>query len=252
MVHDGLWDAFNSIHMGVTSKNLADQYNIHREEQDEFAAASQQKAEQAVAEGVFAEEIVPIEVPIKGGVRLVDQDEHPRAGTTAEALGKLRAAFRDGGTVTAGNASGINDGAAAIVPDVGDEGHGRGLRTFGAVESYASVGVDPRIMGIGPVPAVRKALARAGLEFGDIDLFELNEAFAAQSLAVLRELEGSTPNGSIRTAGRSLSGRPIGASGGQILVTLLRGSRRRHAGRGLATLCVGGGQGQAAIVRNGA
>jgi acetyl-CoA C-acetyltransferase len=251
MVRDGLWDAFNAIHMGVTAENLADQYNISREEQDEFAASSQQKAERAVAEGIFREEIAPIEVPMKGGARIVDRDEHPRAGTTAEALGKLRAAFRDGGTVTAGNASGINDGAAAIVVMSATKANERGLRTFGTVESYASVGVDPKIMGIGPVPAVRKALARAGLELGDIDLFELNEAFAAQSLAVLRELE-IDPERINPHGGAIALGHPIGASGGRILVTLLHEMRRRNAGRGLATLCVGGGQGQAAIIRNGA
>jgi acetyl-CoA C-acetyltransferase len=252
MVHDGLWDAFNAIHMGVTAENLADQYHISREEQDEFAAASQQKAERAVADGTFTDEIVPIEVPIKGGTRTVDNDEHPRPGTTAAALGALRAAFRhDGGTVTAGNASGLNDGAAAIVVMSATTARKRGLRTFGTVESYASVGVDPRIMGIGPVPAVRKALARAGLELGDIDLFELNEAFAAQSLSVLRELDIDAdkinPNG-----GAIALGHPIGASGGRILVTLVHEMRRRDSGRGIATLCVGGGQGQAAIIRNGA
>jgi acetyl-CoA C-acetyltransferase len=252
MVHDGLWDAFNDIHMGVTAENLAEQYGISREEQDQFAAASQQKAERAVADGLFSDEIVPIEVPAKGGMRTVDSDEHPRAGTTADALAKLRAAFRgDGGTVTAGNSSGINDGAAAIVVMSASKANERGLRTFGTVESYASVGVDPKIMGIGPVPAIRKALARAGLELGDIDLFELNEAFAAQSLAVLRELdidhERINPNG-----GAIALGHPIGASGGRILVSLLHEMRRRSAGRGLATLCVGGGQGQAAIIRNGA
>ena len=252
MVHDGLWDAFNDIHMGVTAENLAEQYGISREEQDEFAAGSQQKAERAVAEGIFSDEIVPIEVPVKGGTRMVDSDEHPRAGTTADGLAKLRAAFRrDGGTVTAGNSSGINDGAAAIVVMSASKANERGLRTFGTVESYASVGVDPKIMGIGPVPAVRKALARAGLELGDIDLFELNEAFAAQSLAVLRELdidhERINPHG-----GAIALGHPIGASGGRILVSLLHEMRRRNAGRGLAALCVGGGQGQAAIIRNGA
>ena len=252
MLHDGLWDAFNAIHMGVTAENLADQYNISREEQDEFAAASQQKAERAVAAGIFRDEIVPIEVPVKGGTRTVDVDEHPRAGTTSDALGKLRAAFRrDGGTVTAGNASGINDGAAAIVVMSATKARERGLRTFGTVESYASIGVDPKIMGIGPVPAVRKALARAGLELGDIDLFELNEAFAAQSLAVLRELdinpERINPHG-----GAIALGHPIGASGGRILVTLLHEMRRRNSARGVAALCVGGGQGQAAIIRNGA
>jgi acetyl-CoA C-acetyltransferase len=252
MVHDGLWDAFNDIHMGVTAENLADQYGIGREEQDEFAADSQQKAERAIADGVFDDEIVPIAVPVKGGTRVVDTDEHPRAGTTAEALAKLRAAFRrDGGTVTAGNASGVNDGAAAIVVMSARKAQERGLRTYGTVESYASVGVEPRIMGIGPVPAVRKALKRAGLELADIDLFELNEAFAAQSLAVLRELdidaERINPHG-----GAIALGHPIGASGGRILVTLLHEMRRRDAGRGLATLCVGGGQGQAAVIRNGA
>jgi acetyl-CoA C-acetyltransferase len=251
MVHDGLWDAFNAIHMGVTAENLADQYSISREEQDEFAAASQQKAERAVAAGIFRDEIVPIELPVKGGTHTVDNDEHPRPGTTAAALGELRAAFRrDGGTVTAGNASGINDGAAAIVLMSATKANERGLRTFGTVESYASVGVDPKIMGIGPVPAVRKALARAGLELADIHLFELNEAFAAQSLSVLRELDIDpaliNPNG-----GAIALGHPIGASGGRILVTLLYEMRRRDAGRGIATLCVGGGQGQAAVIRNG-
>ena len=251
MVHDGLWDAFNDIHMGITAENLAEQYGISREEQDQFAAESQHKAERAVAEGIFREEIVPVEVPVKGGTRMVDSDEAPRAGTTPDALAKLRTAFRrDGGTVTAGNASGINDGASAIVLMSATTAKARGLRRFGTVESYASVGVEPKIMGIGPVPAVRKALARAGLELGDIDLFELNEAFAAQSLAVLRELdidpELINPRG-----GAIALGHPIGASGGRILVTLLHEMRRRDSHRGLATLCVGGGQGQAAIIRNG-
>jgi acetyl-CoA C-acetyltransferase len=251
MIHDGLWDAFNDIHMGTTAENLAEQYDITRDEQDEFAAGSQQKAERAVSGGVFKDEIVPIEVPAKGGTRLVDNDEHPRAGTTAEALAKLRTAFRrDGGTVTAGNASGLNDGAAAIIVMSAGKATERGLRTFGTVESYASVGVEPKIMGIGPVPAIRKALANAGLELGDIDLFELNEAFAAQSLAVLRELE-IEPQRINPHGGAIALGHPIGASGGRILVTLLHEMRRRNAGRGLATLCVGGGQGQAAIIHNG-
>jgi acetyl-CoA C-acetyltransferase len=252
MVHDGLWDAFNAIHMGITAENLADQYGISREEQDEFAASSQQKAERAVAQGIFRDEIVPIDVPEKGGTRPVENDEHPRPGTTVEVLGKLRAAFRrDGGTVTAGNASGLNDAAATIVVMSASKAHERGLRTFGTVESYASVGVEPKIMGIGPVPAVRKALAKAGLELGDIDLFELNEAFAAQSLAVLRELE--IDHQRINPHGGAIAlGHPIGASGGRILVTLLHEMRRRDSRRGLATLCVGGGQGQAAVIRNGA
>lgn len=252
MVHDGLWDAFNDIHMGITAENLAEQYHISREEQDEFAAASQQKAARAVANGSFKDEIVPVEVPVRGGTRVVDNDEPPRPGTTAETLAKLRAAFRrDGGTVTAGNASGINDGAAAIIVMSASKANERGFETFGTVESYASVGVEPKIMGIGPVPAVRKALAKAGLELGDIDLFELNEAFAAQSLAVLRELEIESER--INPYGGAIAlGHPIGASGGRILVTLLHEMRRRTAGRGLAALCVGGGQGQAAIIRNGA
>ena len=252
MVHDGLWDAFDDIHMGITAENLADQYGVSREEQDAFAAGSQQKAERAIADGVFSDEIVTIEVPVKGGSRLVNSDEAPRAGTTADTLAKLRAAFRrEDGTVTAGNASGINDGAAAIVVMSASKANELGLRPFGTVESYASVGVEPKIMGIGPVPAVRKALARAGLELGDIDLFELNEAFAAQSLAVLRELEIEPER--INTNGGAIAlGHPIGASGGRILVTLLHEMRRRNSARGVAALCVGGGQGQAAIIRNGA
>jgi acetyl-CoA C-acetyltransferase len=252
MVHDGLWDAFNDIHMGVTAENLAEQYGISREEQDEFAAASQQKAEHAITEGIFSDEIVPIEVPSKGGTRMVDSDEHPRAGTTSDALAKLHGAFRRAdGTVTAGNSSGLNDGAAAIVVMSASKADERGMRTFGTVESYASVGVDPKIMGIGPVSAVRKALARAGLELGDVDLFELNEAFAAQSLAVLRDLDIDHERININGGAIAL-GHPIGASGGRILVTLLHEMRRRNAGRGVAALCVGGGQGQAAIIRNGA
>jgi acetyl-CoA C-acetyltransferase len=252
LVFDGLTDAFSHIHMGITAENLAEQYGIGRDEQDEFAAASQQKAERAIEQGVFKEEIVSIEVPEKRGTRIVENDEHPRPGTTAEALAKLRAAFRkDGGTVTAGNASGVNDGAAAIVVMSARRAAERGLEPFGTVESHASVGVEPKIMGIGPVPAVRKALDKAGLQLADIDLFELNEAFAAQSLAVVKELgidgERINPHG-----GAIALGHPIGASGGRILVTLLHEMRRSRATRGIATLCVGGGQGQAAVIRNGA
>jgi acetyl-CoA C-acetyltransferase len=251
MIHDGLTDAFNDIHMGITAENLADQYGISREAQDEFAAASQQKAAQAVESGTFKEEIVPIEIPEKKGTRVVDNDEHPRAGTTAESLGKLRPAFRkENGTVTAGNASGVNDGAAAIIVMSARKAQERGLSIMGTVESYASVGVEPKIMGIGPVPAVRKALEKAGLSLGDVDVFELNEAFAAQSLAVLKELgiDGEKVN---RHGGAIALGHPIGASGGRILVTLLHEMKRTGSERGLATLCVGGGQGQAAIIRNG-
>ncbi len=253
MTHDGLMDAFEHVHMGITAENVAEQYGITREEQDEFAANSQQKAERAIAAGIFKDEIVPIEVPQrKGDPRVVDNDEHPRPGTTGEALAKLRAAFRkDGGTVTAGNASGVNDGASAIVVMSQRAAEERGLTPLGVVESYASVGVEPRIMGIGPIPATRKALEKVGLGVEDVDLFELNEAFAAQSLAVRKELGLSedrvNPHG-----GAIALGHPIGASGGRILVTLLHEMQRNGAERGVATLCVGGGQGQAAVIRNAA
>jgi acetyl-CoA C-acetyltransferase len=252
MQHDGLMDAFSDILMGVTAENVAQQYGITREEQDEFAARSQEKAERAVGEGVFREEIVPIEIREKRGTRVVDNDEAPRPGTTAAALARLRTAFvPDGGTVTAGNSSGINDGAAAVVVMAASMAGDLGLEPLGAVESHASVGVEPAIMGIGPVPAVRKALAKAGLTLADIDLFELNEAFAAQSLAVVKEL-GIDPSRINPNGGAIAMGHPIGASGGRILVTLLHEMRRRNAPRGVASLCVGGGQGQAAVIRNGA
>jgi acetyl-CoA C-acetyltransferase len=253
MVHDGLIDAFDNSHMGITAENVAEEYGITREQQDDFAAKSQQKAERAIADGTFKEEIVPIEVPQKkAGPRLVDNDEHPRAGTTTATLGKLRTAFRkDGGTVTAGNASGVNDGASALVVMSETMASKRGLVPLGTVESYASVGVEPRVMGIGPIPATRKALAKIGLRVEDVDLFELNEAFAAQSLAVRNELgiaeERVNPHG-----GAIALGHPIGASGGRILVTLLHEMKREHHHRGVATLCVGGGQGQAAVIVNGA
>jgi acetyl-CoA C-acetyltransferase len=226
-------------------------YQITREEQDQFAAASQQQAVRAQGDGTFKDEIVPVQVPDRKGIKVIDTDEHPRAGTTADALAKLRPAFRkDGGTVTAGNASGINDGAAAVLVMSARMAEDRGLEPFGTVESYASVGVEPRIMGIGPVPAVRKALKRAGLQLSDIDVIELNEAFAAQSLAVAKELE--LDQDQVNPHGGAIAlGHPIGASGGRILVTLLHEMRRSHVSRGLAALCVGGGQGQAAIIRNG-
>ncbi len=252
MLSDGLIDAFNDIHMGITAENLADQYDISREQQDEFAAASHQKAEAAMQDGLFKSEIVPIEVPAKKGQTLmVETDEHPRPGTTAEGLGHLRAAFaKDNGTVTAGNASGVNDGAAAVLVMSATQAKKRGLESYGTVESYASVGVEPKIMGIGPVPAMRKALDKAGLELKDIDLIELNEAFAAQSLAVIKEM-GLEPTRINRHGGAIALGHPIGASGGRILVTLLHEMKRSDIHRGLAALCVGGGQGQATIIRNG-
>jgi acetyl-CoA C-acetyltransferase len=250
MINDGLVDAFNAIHMGITAENVADEYGVSRDDQDEFAAASQQKAQRAIEADVFKDEIVPIEVRERKATRLVETDEHPRPGTTAEALAKLAPAFRkDGGTVTAGNASGINDGAAALVVMSARAAQRRGLEPFATVESYASVGVEPKIMGIGPVPAVRKALKRAGLQLSDIDVIELNEAFAAQSVAVVREL-GADPDRVNPHGGAIALGHPIGASGGRILVTLLHEMRRSKLERGLAALCVGGGQGQAAILRS--
>jgi acetyl-CoA C-acetyltransferase len=251
MTHDGLTDAFNDYHMGITAENIADQFGVSRDDQDAFALQSQRKAVSAVETGVFKDEIVPIEVPVKGGTRVVDNDEGPRPDTSAEKLAKLRPAFlRDGGTVTAGNASGINDGAAAVVVMSAARAKDLMLDSYGSLETHASVGVDPAIMGIGPVPAMRVALARGELELGDVDLFELNEAFASQSLAVMREMgiepERINPNG-----GAIALGHPIGASGARILVSLLHEMRRRDSHRGLAALCVGGGQGQAAIIRNG-
>jgi acetyl-CoA C-acetyltransferase len=251
MTHDGLTDAFNDYHMGITAENVADQFGVSREDQDAFALKSQEKAVAAIEAGTFKDEIVPIEVPVKGGTRVVDNDEGPRPDTSAEKLARLRPAFlRDGGTVTAGNASGINDGAAAVVVMSAARAQDLGLDPYGSLETHASVGVDPAIMGIGPVPAMRVALARGELELRDVDLFELNEAFASQSLAVMREMgiepERINPNG-----GAIALGHPIGASGARILVSLLHEMRRRDSHRGLAALCVGGGQGQAAIIRNG-
>jgi acetyl-CoA C-acetyltransferase len=251
MIRDGLWDVFGDIHMGITAENVAEQFGISRDEQDAFAAASQQKAGHALDDGVFDAEIVPIEVPSSEGPVLVTTDEHPRPGTTVEKLGRLRPAFRrDGGTVTAGNSSGLNDGAAALVLMSARKAGELGLEPLAYVESHASVGVEPSIMGIGPVPAVRKALERAGLQLADVDLFELNEAFAAQAVAVLKEL-GIEP-GRVNPHGGAIAlGHPIGASGGRILVTLLHELKRTHATRGVAALCVGGGEGQAIVVRNG-
>jgi acetyl-CoA C-acetyltransferase len=251
MINDGLMDAFGDIHMGITAENVAEQFAVSRDDQDAFAAMSQQKAGRALEEGVFDPEIVPIEVPSKGGPRLVATDEHPRPDTTVESLGRLRPAFRrEGGTVTAGNASGLNDGAAAVVVMSARKAGELGIVPLGSIESHASVGVDPSIMGIGPVPAVREALGRAGLELADVDVFELNEAFASQSVAVQKEL-GIDPDRINPHGGAIALGHPIGASGGRILVTLLHELNRTHATRGVAALCVGGGMGQALVVRNG-
>jgi acetyl-CoA C-acetyltransferase len=248
MIHEGLTDAFHDIHMGVTAENLVERYRISREDQDSFAAESQARAQAAIAAGRFKAEIVPVPVPQrKGEPTLVDKDEHPRSDTTRESLAKLKPAFKKDGTVTAGNSSGLNDGAAALVVTSAARAAGWGLRPLARIVAYASAAVDPRYMGIGPVPAVRKALERAGLGLEAIDLFELNEAFAAQSLAVLRELKLDPARVNVNGGAIAL-GHPIGASGARILVTLLHALSVRGARRGLAGLCIGGGQGVAMVV----
>jgi len=249
MVRDGLWEIFNDYHMGVTAETLATDFGISRQQQDAFAAESQAKTAAAMSGGAFADEIVPVLVPQRKGEPVAfEHDEHPRPDTTAEALAKLKPAFRKNGTVTAGNASGINDAAAALVVLSADEASRRGVKPLAEVVAYASAGVDPARMGLGPVGAVRKALERAGLALGDIDLVELNEAFAAQSLAVIRQL-GLDPQRLNVHGGAIALGHPIGASGARILVTLLHAMRQRDVRLGLATLCIGGGQGMAMIVQ---
>jgi acetyl-CoA C-acetyltransferase len=233
--------------MGVTAENLAEKYNISREEQDAFSAASQNKAEAAMKEGKFKEEIVPVVIPSRKGDVVVDTDEFPRAGVTAEALGKLRPAFKKDGTVTAGNASGINDGAAALVVMAAEKAEELGLKPLAKIVGYASAGVDPSIMGIGPVPAVKKALERSKLKLEDIDLIEANEAFAAQSLAVAKDLGFDMSKVNVNGGAIAL-GHPVGASGARILITLLYEMKRRNLKKGLATLCIGGGMGTAVIV----
>jgi acetyl-CoA C-acetyltransferase len=248
MIHEGLTDAFHDIHMGVTAENVAEKYALTREEQDAFAAASQQRAEAAVREGRFEKEIVAVSVPRrKGDPKPVSTDEYPRPGTTAETLAKLKPAFKKDGTVTAGNASGINDGAAAVVVAGAARAAALGAKPLARIVAYASAGVDPRIMGIGPVPAVRKALDKAGLRAEQVDLWELNEAFAAQSLAVLRELKLDPERVNVNGGAIAL-GHPIGASGARILVTLLHALEARGRKTGLAGLCIGGGQGVAMVV----
>jgi acetyl-CoA C-acetyltransferase len=243
MVHDGLWDIFNRYHMGITAENLAQEYGLTRQMQDEFAVCSQQKAEKAIKDGRFNEEIVPVSIPQKKGDAIIFAvDEFPRPGTTAEGLAKLRPAFKEGGTVTAGNASGINDGAAAVLVASGKAVSQYGLRPMARVVSYAYAGVDPAIMGIGPAYAIRQALARAGWELGDVDLIEANEAFAAQSLAVVRDLGLDMQKVNVNGGAIAL-GHPIGASGSRVLVTLLYEMQRRSARKGLVALCIGGGMG---------
>ncbi|ADE71417.1 MULTISPECIES: acetyl-CoA C-acetyltransferase [Priestia] len=248
MIQDGLWCAFNDYHMGVTAENLCDKYEITRDEQDAFAASSQQKAEAAIQSGRFKDEIVPVEVPgRKGQVTIFEQDEFPRAGTTAESLGKLRPAFKKDGSVTAGNASGINDGAAAVVVMSRKKADELGLTPLVSIKANATAGVDPSIMGIGPVSAVKKALEKAAVSLEDVQLVEANEAFAAQSIAVDRELQFNHDILNVNGGAIAL-GHPIGASGTRVLVSLIHEMQKRDAKLGLATLCIGGGQGVATIV----
>ena len=247
MIKDGLWDAFNGYHMGNTAENVAKQWQITREEQDAFAAHSQQKAEAAQNAGRFADEIVPVTIATRKGEVVVDADEHPKHGTTAESLAKLRPAFDPEGTVTAGNASGINDGGAVVVLMSAEEASRRGLAPLARVVSWATCGVDPAIMGTGPIPASRKALEKAGWTPDDLDLVEANEAFAAQALAVNKDL-GWDPDKVNVNGGAIALGHPIGASGTRVLVTLLHEMARRDAKKGLATLCIGGGMGIAMCV----
>jgi len=245
MIHDGLWDAFNDYHMGTTAENLVNKYQISREEQDAFAAASQQKAVAAQEAGHFDAEITPVKVPQRKGDPLeINRDENPRAGTTAESLARLRPAFQKDGSVTAGNASGLNDGAAAVLLMSAAKAQELGLPVLARIAAYANAGVDPAIMGIGPVSATQRCLQKAGWQIADLDLIEANEAFAAQALAVGRELKWDAEKVNVNGGAIAL-GHPIGASGCRVLVTLLHEMMRRDAKKGLATLCIGGGQGVA-------
>lgn len=247
MILDGLWDSFNDYHMGITAENIAEQFSISRDEQDAFATTSQNRAEKAINDNVFADEIVPIEVQKRKETVTVDKDEFPRAGVTAESLAKLRPAFKKDGTVTAANASGINDGAAVTILMRKSEADKRGLKPLATIKSWATKGVDPSIMGTGPIPASKDALEKAGWSVGDLDLVESNEAFAAQSLCVLKEM-AFDPEKTNVNGGAIALGHPIGASGTRILVTLLHEMTRRDSKRGLATLCIGGGMGIALCV----
>lgn len=247
MIKDGLWDAFNGYHMGNTAENVAKKWQITRAEQDTFAAASQQKAEAAQKSGRFTDEIVPVTIESRKGAVTVDVDEYPKHGTTAEGLGKLRAAFDKEGTVTAGNASGINDGAAAVVLMSADAAAKRGVTPLARIVSWATCGVDPAIMGSGPIPSSRKALELAGWSTDDLDLIEANEAFAAQALAVNKDLGWDTAKVNVN-GGAIAIGHPIGASGARVLVTLLHEMGKREAKKGLVTLCIGGGMGIAMCV----
>ncbi len=248
MVHDGLTDSFNKYHMGITAENIVEQWGLTREELDEFAAYSQQKTETAIKAGKFKDEIVPVEIPQRKGDPVVfDTDEFPRAGCTAEGFSRLRPAFKKDGVVTAANSSGINDGGAALVVMSKEKADELGLKPLATVKSYASAGVDPIIMGIGPVPSSQKALEKAGLTIADLDLVEANEAFAAQSVAVGKDLGFDSSKLNVNGGAIAL-GHPIGASGARILITLLYEMQKRDSKYGLATLCIGGGQGTALIV----
>jgi len=249
LVHDGLTCATNHYHMGMTAENIVEQCGLTREEQDQVALLSQQRAAKAVAEGAFKQEIVPVTIKTRKGDIVFDQDEYVKADTTAESLAKLRPAFKKEGTVTAGNASGINDGAAALVVMKESKAKALGLKPLVRIRSYASAGVDPSVMGLGPIPAVKKALDKAGLTLRDIDLIEANEAFAAQYLGVGKEL-GFDTNKTNVNGGAIALGHPIGASGARVLVTLIHAMHNRNVALGLATLCIGGGQGIAMIVEN--
>ena len=250
MLIDGLWDIFNDYHMGTTAENIAEKFDISRENQDEFSAQSQNKAEKAISEGRFKDEIVPVTVPSRKEEIIFDTDEFPRAGVTAEGLGKLKPAFkRDGGTVTAGNASGLNDGAAAVILMRKSLAEKKGLTPLATIASWATAGVDPAIMGTGPIPASQKALEKAGWDVGDLDLIESNEAFAAQACCVLKELKLDAEKVNVNGGAIAL-GHPIGASGCRVLVTLLHEMKKRDAKKGLATLCIGGGMGIAMCVEN--
>jgi acetyl-CoA C-acetyltransferase len=247
MLKDGLWDAFHGYHMGNTAENVAQKWQLTREEQDAFAAASQGKAEAAQKAGRFADEIVPVTIKTRKGEIVVDADEHPKHGTSEEILARLRPAFDKAGTVTAGNASGINDGAAAIVLMTGEEASRRNVAPLARIVSWATAGVDPSIMGTGPIPASRKALEKAGWTVDDLDLIEANEAFAAQACAVNKELGWDLDKVNVNGGAIAL-GHPIGASGARILTTLLYEMGKRDAKKGLATLCIGGGMGIAMCV----
>ncbi len=243
MVYDGLWEIFNGYHMGITAENVADQYGLTREEQDAFGYTSQVRAAEAIASGRFKDEIVPVVIKGKKGDKVFDTDEHPRL-SSPEAMAKLGTAFKKGGTVTAGNASGINDGAAAMIVMSKEKADELGIKPMAKIISYASGGVDPSVMGLGPIPATKKALAKAGMTVDDIDLIEANEAFASQSLAVARDCGWADKMDKVNVNGGAIAlGHPIGSSGARIIVTLLYEMQKRSLKTGLATLCIGGGMG---------